>query len=57
MNPTPPAPPPTDAEKVGKQCPKCQEGRVRETFSDMSGERYRCDKCTYSYYIDYDDIR
>ncbi len=30
---------------------------VKETYSDMEGERYRCSKCGYSYYLDYEDMR
>lgn len=46
---------------------KCEKGlegtkrvdcpNVKETHSDMSGERYRCEKCGYSYYLDYEEMR
>jgi hypothetical protein len=30
---------------------------VRCTYEGMDGERYRCDLCGYSYFLDYDEMR
>lgn len=40
----------TDEEQL--KCPF-----LVETYSDMEGERYRCSKCGYSYYLDYEDMK
>lgn len=34
------------------QCPN-----LKEDGGGMSGERYRCDVCGKSYFLDYDDMR
>lgn len=42
-------------------CPKspmkrdCNEPKM--THDDMSGERYRCPICGYSYFLDYEEMR
>lgn len=34
---------------------RCQN--IKETYSGMDGERYGCDVCGESYFLDYDDMR
>jgi hypothetical protein len=47
---------PDEAHQMrGYWSPECPN--IKETYSDMSGERYRCEKCGYSYYLDYDDMK
>ena len=35
------------------ECPNLKETNP----NDMRGERYRCDVCGYSYYLDYEDMK
>ena len=44
--------PPACREKGVTQCPN-----MRETGGGMEGERYRCEVCGESYFLDYDDMR
>lgn len=30
---------------------------MKEVYSDFSGERYRCEVCKESYYLDYEEMR
>ncbi len=39
-------------EKGIGRCPN-----MKESYSDFSGERYRCEVCGASYYLDYDEMR
>lgn len=34
------------------QCPN-----LKEAFGDMTGERWRCEVCGESYWLDYDEMR
>lgn len=48
-----------------KQPPECKPERysdnpcphLKETGGGMSGERYRCDRCGESFFLDYDEMR
>lgn len=45
-----------------KQPPECKAGpgpcpNLKEDGGGMSGERYRCDVCGESFFLDYDDMR
>jgi hypothetical protein len=39
-------------EKGISRCPN-----MKETYSDFEGERYRCDVCGASYYLDYEEMK
>jgi hypothetical protein len=49
-----PVPPPAGAVGQGtwSQCPN-----LREVGGGMEGERYACEVCGESYFLDYDDMR
>ena len=47
-----PRPPGAVGDGVWSQCPN-----IKETYSGMDGERYRCAVCGESYFLDYDDMR
>jgi len=34
---------------------KCPD--MKETYGDMSGERYRCATCGETYYLDYEEMK
>lgn len=42
----------TNAKGRWTQCPN-----LKEVGGGFSGERYRCDVCGKSYFLDYDDMR
>lgn len=42
----------TEACRAGKHCPN-----LKEVGGGMEGERYRCDVCGKSYFLDYDEMR
>ncbi len=39
----------------GRWTPQCPN--LQEIGGGMDGERYRCKKCGYSYFLDYEDMR
>lgn len=40
---------------LGHNLTKCPN--MKETYSNMEGERYRCALCNQSYYLDYEDMK
>ncbi len=44
--------PPECTISVNNRCP-----HIKETYSGMDGERYRCALCGESYFLDYDEMR
>lgn len=44
-----------------KQPPECNDGRscpnLKNTYEGHDGERYRCEVCGMSYWLDYDKTR
>ncbi len=42
-----------NTDEILFDCPHLKE----RNFLDMNGERYRCDVCGKSFYLDYDDMR
>jgi hypothetical protein len=46
----------------GKQPPECNDGstscpNIKNTYESMSGERWRCEVCGESFWLDYDDMQ
>ena len=49
-----------DPSKQTKDCKKGDEFHcfnMRETYSDMEGEQYRCEVCGAAYYLNYEDMK
>jgi len=46
-------PPECHTDKSTYDCPHLSE----RNLTDMSGERYRCDICGKSFFLDYDEMR
>ena len=46
---------PDDCIKLGRAISRCSN--MKETYSDMSGERYLCEVCGATYYLDYEDMK
>lgn len=47
-------------EDKNKTCKKNEEHRcpyMKEDGGGFEGERYRCTKCGYSYFLDYEDMK
>lgn len=47
---------------TAKKEPVCTPGaatcpNMKLTYDGMDGERYRCSKCGYSYFLDYEEMR
>ena len=49
-----------DLAKQTADCTVEQDGKcpnLKNPYNGMDGERYRCDVCGESYFLDYDDMR
>jgi len=49
-----------DPEKQTEECKRLGYMRcpnMKETYGGFDGERYRCEQCGESYYLDYDEMR
>lgn len=49
--------PASEARKCVQDCGPMQCKNMRCTYEGMDGERYRCEMCGESYFLDYEEMR
>lgn len=45
------------AQEAAEPCPKLSCPDMKSTYDGFDGERYRCEKCGKSIWLDYEDMR